>query len=383
LLKICGLIVVKRSSKSDLTGLSKFEALTIAGGAELEKALSWVADKIERFVSFDHVYDFNTDRLKNWLGFYSQKKFIQKPEKFFTPRKKIPLVKEKLIHKLEDGAVLDISYKSNYKVKCEEYREEFESYKENRTVHARMWRHDSGAKATMIALHGWTMDDQRLTALAFLPGYFYRLGLDVVLIELPFHGRRLCKDSAGKRISFPAPHIARTNEGMGQAISDLRRLKNYLSSKGQERVGCIGMSLGGYIASLWASLDPLDFCIPIVPVADLGELAWDVGSNRKEFEALKEAGLTLDDLRKVYRIHSPLTHQRKMGINRTMIIAGLADHIVPPKHPKMLWEHWGQPEAHWLSGGHLVHLRENKAIRKIADFLIRLGFGNRVQEAAV
>jgi pimeloyl-ACP methyl ester carboxylesterase len=370
--------VANKNPKSiNLAGLSKFEALTLAGGAELEKALSWVADKIEKFVSFDHVYDFETGQLKDWIAFYSQKNLKKSPEKFFTPRKTIPKVKETLLHNLGDGEVLDISFKSNYKVKCEAYAEEYDSFLANRTVYARMWRHSKKAKATMVALHGWTMDDPRITALAFLPGFFYQLGLDVVMVELPFHGKRLCKDAAGKRISFPAPHIARTNEGMGQAISDLRRLNNYLHANGQTQVGCIGMSLGGYIASLWASLDPLDFCIPIVPVADLAELAWEVGANKSEFEALKAAGLTLDDLHTVFSIHSPLTHGCKVPINRTMIIAGVADHIVPPKHPRMLWEHWGQPEAHWLSGGHLVHLRESKAIKKIADFLVRLGFGER------
>ncbi len=369
-----------KSVKLNASGLSKFEELTLAGGTELAKALTWVADKIERFVSFDHIYDFETGRLKNWIEFYSQKKFFKKPEKFFTPRKKIPKVKESLIHKLEDGDVLEISFKSNYMVKCKEYEEEFLSYKGNRIVKARYWRHTEKPKATIVALHGWTMDDQRLNALAFLPGYFYRMGLDVILIELPFHGSRLCKDAAGRRVTFPAPHIARTNEGLGQAISDLRRLRNYLNSKGRSEVGCIGMSLGGYIASLWASLDNLEFCIPIVPVADMAGLAWEIGAEKKEFEALKSAGLTLDDLNRVFRIHSPLTHSPKLDINRIMIIAGLADHIVPPKHPKMLWEHWGQPEAHWLSGGHLVHLRETRAIKKIADFLVRLGFGARIPD---
>ncbi len=369
-----------KSSKLELAGLSRFEHLTLAGGVELSKALTWVADKIERFVSFDHIYDFETGRLKHWIDFYSQQKFIERPEKFFTIRRRVPKVKETTLHKLDDGEVLEISYNSNYMVKCKEYEEEFLSYKNNRKVRARYWRHTEKPKATMIALHGWTMDDQRLNALAFLPGYFYRMGLDVILIELPFHGQRVCKDSAGRRISFPAPHIARTNEGLGQAISDLRRLRNYLDSVGRGTVGCIGMSLGGYIASLWASLDPLEFCIPIVPVADMAGLAWDMGAERSEFQALKDAGLTESDLRKVFSIHSPLTHPLKLEIHRTMIIAGLADHIVPPKHPKMLWEHWGEPEAHWLSGGHLVHLRETKAIKKIGDFLVRLGFGDRLIE---
>lgn len=370
----------KRRKAPVLLGLSRFEELTLVGGAELEKALSWVADKIERFVSFEHIYDFDAKQIRTWIDFYSQQRFTEKPEKFFVPRRKVPKVKEKLIHTLEDGEVLDITFKSNYKVQCPEYVEEFESYKANRTVSARMWRHKRGAKATMIALHGWTMDDQRINALAFLPGQFYKMGLDVVLIELPFHGKRICKSAGGKRATFPGPHLARTNEGMGQAISDLRRLRNWLLANGAKNIGCVGLSLGGYIASLWASLDELEFCIPIVPVVDLGELAWEIAADNEEFKALQLAGLKLTEIQGAFRIHSPLTFSPKVPINKRMIIAGIADHIVPPRHPHVLWEHWDQPEIHWLSGGHLVHIRKTKAIQKIADFFVRLGFGKRAVE---
>lgn len=359
-------------------GLSRFEELTLLGGSELEKALHWVADKIERFVSFEHVYDFDGDLIHQWIEFYSKQRLQKHPEKFFVPRKKIPKIKTVLLHKLKDGEVVDISFRSNYKVQCSAFKDDFELFRPNRKVHARMWRHHKGSKGTIVALHGWTMDDQRINALAFLPGHFYKLGLNVVLIELPFHGRRVCKTAAGKRVTFPGPHIARTNEAMAQVISDLRRLNLWLNSEGHTKVGCIGMSLGGYIAALWASLDPLEFCIPIVPVVDMAGLAWDIAGDKAEFKALIEKGLTIEALHTVFRIHSPLSLAPKLPINKRMIIAGLADHIVPPRHPHMLWEHWDQPEIHWLSGGHLAHFKKSRAIQKISDFLIRLGYGRKI-----
>ena len=369
----------RRSKISAALGLSRFESLTLKGGADLEKALLWVADKIEQFVCFDHLYDFDNEKIRGWIDFYTNSKWQNKPESYYKPRKKVPKVKEVLVQDLADGSVVDISFNSNYKVQCPDYVEEFEKYKKNRKVYARYWRHKKAPRGTIVALHGWTMDDQRINALAFLPGHFYKMGLNVVLVELPFHGRRICLTEAGRRVSFPGPHIARTNEGMGQAISDLRRLKVWLNSNGENKIGCIGLSLGGYIASLWASLDVLDFCIPIVPVVDLAELAWDIAEDKAEFKALIEGGLSLTELQEVFKVHYPLTLRPKLPINKRMIIAGLADHIVPPRHPHVLWEHWDQPEIHWLSGGHLVHLRKSRAIQKISDFIVRLGYGKRVE----
>ncbi|MCB9029752.1 MAG: alpha/beta hydrolase family protein [Deltaproteobacteria bacterium] len=363
--------------KNLIPGLSKFESLTLRGGEELEKALKWVATQIEQFVHYQHVRDFDFASLQNWLDFYSQKKWIEQPESFYPHPKTLPKVTRTTMHHLQDGEVFDLSFKSSYKPINKEYAKEFKAYKENQTFYARVWKHQEPAKATIVAVHGWTMGDQRINSLAFLPGLFYQLGLDMVIIELPFHGRRVCKDEREKRVIFPGAHVARTNEGIAQTIWDLRMLNTWLESQGAQNIGCMGMSLGGYISALWSSLDELQFCIPIVPVANMGTLAWEIISKKSEFSVIEKQGITVDDLELAFRVHCPLAYTPKLPLHRRMIIAGLADHIVPPRHPHLLWEHWQHPEIHWLSGGHMAHFRRSKAVTKMTEFFQRNGLTSK------
>ena len=359
--------------KAPRKGLSRFEELTLVGGEELERALGWVAQRIDRFVHHKHLSRVDLSSWQEWLDFYAGGRWAR-GETFFEEPRSLPLVTEEPLFELPGGEVVDLSFESQYEPRFERAREEFLSFAANRVFHGRMWWHKNSARATIVALHGWTMDDARVTSLAFLPGVFYKLGLNMVIVDLPFHGRRSVKDSQGEKVIFPGPHIARTNEGIAQSIHDLRILRRWLDAKGLKTVGCMGMSLGGYLSALWASLEELAFAVLIVPVADLAALAWEVVSMREEFEEILSRGITEGDLERAFNIHCPLRHTPKLPINRRMIVAGLADHIVPARHPHLLWEHWGYPEIHWLSGGHLAHFKRSGAVQKISEFFARLGY---------
>lgn len=358
------------------TRLSAFERLTLTGGSELERALAWFMKQVAGFAYSPHIGDLSVHDAFEASKFYADSRWAS-PESFFIQPTALPVFSAHIIHGLEDGEILDLSFESQYEVQNPKFKIEFDSQPENKIVHARYWRHHSGALGTVIALHGWTMGDQRTNSLALLPGVFYRAGLDVALIELPYHGRRRPAGS-GKTDFFPSSHLIKTNEGMGQAVSDLRCLAWYLRAQGSKFVGAVGMSLGAYIASLWASLDPLEFCVPIVPLASMAELAWEILTRDPVFEGLKKEGLTLELLKSIYRIHSPLSYQLRIPKERVMIIAGIGDEIISPRHPKMLWDHWGRPTIHWIGGGHFTHMKRAKAFEEVLRFLRSLGAARKV-----
>jgi pimeloyl-ACP methyl ester carboxylesterase len=248
---------------------------------------------------------------------------------------------------------------------------------ENLAVHARWWRHPPGkALGTVIAVHGWFMGDQRINALALLPGFFFRLGLDVVLYELPYHGRRSPGDTARNALSlFPSPDIARTNEAVAQAISDLRSLSAWIKQETDRPVGVMGISLGGYVSALWASLDRLSFALLMFPLVSMADMAWEILAKhpkRDTPEWKQIRGVTLDDLRKAYAVHCPLSYQPKVAPRRRMIVAGLGDTVVPAEQPGKLWEHWGRPRMYWFPGGHIGHFSQSDALTQIHEFLYML-----------
>jgi pimeloyl-ACP methyl ester carboxylesterase len=52
-----------------------------------------------------------------------------------------------------------------------------------------------------------------------------------------------------------------------------------------------------------------------------------------------------------------------------MVIAGAGDRLAPPKHARLLWDHWERCHIHWFPGNHLIHLDQGKYLKEIATFL--------------
>lgn len=328
---------------------------------------------VKSLASLAHKSDID-EIVRNANFYFENESWREDYSLFYQPPSSVPQIQSKLVHGLRDGSIIDLKFESSYKIRNPAYLAKRHLYPENDTVHARYWQHSTGAAATIVALHGWTMGDQRLNSLAFLPGHFYKLGYDIVLVELPFHGRRRPKNLSSDEAEnlFPGSDLALTNEVIGQFIGELRQIKLFIEKYGTDRIGCMGMSLGAYFASLWCSLDPLDFCIPIVPVVSMADIGWQSLCSVHKASELENLGLTKEVLERGFSLHCPLSFKPKTDIDRIMILAGLADTVIPSSHPRSLWEHWKRPRMHWFRGGHLAHFKSRRCTTQIVKFLKEL-----------
>ncbi|NNL68236.1 MAG: hypothetical protein HKP30_18450, partial [Myxococcales bacterium] len=171
---------------------------------------------------------------------------------------------------------------------------------------------------------------------------------------------------------FAVPHVARLAEAVRRAIHEIRAVTLWLREGTGDPVGLLGLSLGGYLTALSAGLyDDLDFAIPMVPPVCIGDLAWHFHrQSRKTRGAGADApAFAYDELRRGYRIHSPLAHALRIPRERVLIVAGRGDRIVPPEHPHALWRHFGSPAIHWFSGGHLAPFGRPGIARAIRQHL--------------
>lgn len=350
------------------TEFSNWEKLTLSDRADLLRALRVLAKKFSLGTLADTALSGDLSAMQDAAEFYKSIKVTKRASNFFRRPKQLPQVCLSEPHILGDGEVVDLLFESHFTPRFLPFKKEFLSYPDNKKVHARMWSHPSGRNlGTIIAIHGWFMGDQRINALTMVPGFFYRLGLNVVLYELPYHGRRAPLDGNGQSL-FPSAHLARTNEGFAQAIYELRLLAAWLKSeKTNGEVGAIGMSLGGYTAALWASLDKLAFVIPVVPLVSVADLAWSL---LNKIDDSRVGGVTLEELRAIYAVHCPLSFRPKVPRDRQLIIASSGDPIIPEEHPRALWEHWEKPEIHWFDGGHLGQIVGESALQCVHQFLI-------------
>jgi dienelactone hydrolase len=217
------------------------------------------------------------------------------------------------------------------------------------------WMHQPGrVPATVLAVHGFTMGWPRIDAIALLASEWFRAGLDVALLTLPFHGPRTPAGALFSGDSFARPDVTELNEAVRRAVREILLATRWLRAEMGHAVGLLGLSLGGYLAATAAGLDPdLAFVVAMVPPVCFGDLAWRFLPGRESATAATPA-LGHEELRRAFRVHSPLAHVPRVARERLLIVAGRGDRIVPPEHPSSLWRHWGEPAIHWFDGSHLA-----------------------------
>ncbi|MBP1685131.1 MAG: alpha/beta hydrolase [Deltaproteobacteria bacterium] len=228
------------------------------------------------------------------------------------------------------------------------------------------WQHEPGrARATVLALHGFTSGNPRLDAFLLFAAQCFDHGLDVALLTLPYHGARTPPEAqfSGERFGFG--HVAGVNEAVRQTVYETHMVGGWLREQTGAPVGLLGMSLGGYVAALMAGLTKeWEFIIPMVPPACMGDIAWRFFCRSRHYRA-EESPISCEQLRAIYRIHSPLTYPRRVDKDRILILAARGDQFVPPEHPHALWQHWGQPAIDWFGGSHTAPFRRRRLISQV------------------
>jgi hypothetical protein len=236
------------------------------------------------------------------------------------------------------------------------------------------WMHTRRqGRATVLALHGFSMGYPRIDAFALFAGQCFRAGFDVALLTLPFHGVRTPRDARFSGERFAVPHVARLNEAVRQAVYEIHVVSGWLRQHTRAPIGLLGLSLGGHLSALMAGLtSDLDFVIPMVPPVCFGDLAWRFFAASRHYRDGGSPAFSYDELRAAYRVHSPLIYPRRVEKHRILILAGRGDQIVPREHPHALWRHWDEPEIYWFSGSHLAPFRRGVLSAKILAHLERL-----------
>jgi pimeloyl-ACP methyl ester carboxylesterase len=275
------------------------------------------------------------------------------------------------------GRCLGLKFESPYVPFNERLAPTFRNYRNNSIARARYWCHDKGPRPTLVAIHGFMADPYWINERFFSLKQFYDRGYDVVLATLPHHGLRAERSSYYSGQGFFTAGISGINEHMGQAICDLRVLLGWLRrERGVDKIAVTGVSLGGWTSALLASIDEdLEAVIPNVPVVSPVDLLleWQPAGG------IVRAGLfalrwSVRKLREIVAVTTPLTYQPKLPSERLMIIGGVGDRLAPPKHSRLLWDHWGRCRIHWFPGNHVVHLDRGEYIAQMESFLDQLDF---------
>ncbi len=318
--------------------------------------------QLSRPVSSGEIFDRITREVNAALDFYGQNGWLANPRAFFAPP---PPLTEITTHEVKrrHHSYQRFTFESGYAPYAgEPGRERWLSYTATRTEYGLLLRHPE-PRPWLVCVHGTEMGRGGVDLRLFRAWHLHEdLGLNVVLPVLPLHGPR--KRGVPKGAVLPGEDVLDNVHAAAQAVWDIRRVLSWIRlQEPQSAIGLNGMSLGGYIAALVASLeDGLTCAILGVPVADLAEIL------------ARHSGLKSDDPRRetimkakpLGRMVSPLSLTPRVPMRGRFIYGGVADRVVHPRDQVIrLWEHWGEPEIVWYPGGHAGFFRS----RPVQDFV--------------
>ncbi len=293
-------------------------------------------------------------------------------ESFFREPRVIAPIQDVRVARPGKARVVDLHWQSDYRTFLPEVQEQYDQYEENRTATARLILHEK-PRPMAILIHGYLGGAHSMERRLWPMQFWRRLGMDVALFVLPFHGSR-AERKFGKLPPFPGAEPRLTNEGFRQSMADLRDFVAFLVTRGHEKIGVMGMSLGGFTTALAATLEPLlSFAVPIIPLASIADAALlngHLGATEEESRPQHKA------LEAVHAMTSPLHRKLAIPASHVLVIGAERDQITPIENARKLATHF-HCKLETMHGGHLLQLGRNDRFRSIGRFLNELGVVER------
>lgn len=247
---------------------------------------------------------------------------------------------------------------------------------ENDTVRAKLFRTEKPEPVLVVALGGWRYDP-------VTPALGARLaeetGIQVLVMDLPFQGERTPKGKATGQVTFSAD-LAQNHATFVQSSQDVARAVDWFVSERKvdpKRVGVLGTSLGGYVASdLYGMSDRFSAAVVQISGGDIATVIFNGNFLTKRIrDELTAGGVTEEQVREDMRALDPTTWARKERKDGILLIAAENDDVIPLPTVKALSEAYGgarlvvMPGAKHIDPKHLeTHFPE--AVRHFRERLL-------------
>jgi len=267
----------------------------------------------------------------------------------------------------------DLSFGSLYEPLEPAFRRYYHARRRRiQTVYARRIRPGADPnRPRLLYLHGYMQPETILEEVALLATMARTLGMEVVQLQPPYHGRRKPRASRFDGELYWTADLVRSMEALRQTLLDARTLLAWLRSESPAPVGVAGLSLGGALAAALTCLEPgFSFSAPFIAHMDLGALMADapvLGAMRTDLARFGWAPGDLADFteRIGWNELRPVIPRERIHL-----FAAKDDHFFRPEVVRTMWERWGQPPIRWYPGSHmgfLVHLPD--AVMRLRAFV--------------
>ena len=141
-----------------------------------------------------------------------------------------------------------------------------------------------------------------------------------------------------------------------QAVINARQGIDWVSQQpgvDKDRIGLMGISMGGWIGVLVAGVDPrIKSCVYALAGGDMSELVLQSRLTGPLRNGLREHGVSIEDIQVVSNVIDPLSVAQAAKRAKTLMLNASFDKTVPHGCTERLWEALGEPPIFWLPVGH-------------------------------
>ena len=215
----------------------------------------------------------------------------------------------------------------------------------------------------IIFVHGWRMESYDRIKKMFHNRIMNDLGWNMYYFPLPYHFQRQPDNSLYSGELMISANIDRTVQSTRQAIVDLRALIHWIKANNKGPVIIVGVSLGGFITNLVATLESkIDALVSIFYSNRLSYSIWNTIPGKFIREDLEHHGVNYNDLIKYWRITEPSEGIPKIKKDNILLISAKYDQYVHIEDANYLWESWGTPTRYVYNCGHAGIVLNRKKI---------------------
>ncbi len=255
---------------------------------------------------------------------------------------------------------------------CPHYRARHSGeYSLNQTVTAR-WTHPRSGprRKALVYVHGWLEPGPWIEEAVLLPRLYDALGVDVLHVQLPFHGSRNPKSALFHGEFFWSADLVRSFEAVRQSCMDARTLLAWLRAQGYAEVGVTGISLGGSIAMVLACVEPTpSYVVPIVSHLQLAEAVEEAPILWRMKADLERFGVGRARRREIFARLGIGSLVPRLPPERQLWIMARDDAYIAAKLVEAQWHAWGEPPIEWIPGGHMTFpLSLGRIVERMRDF---------------
>ncbi len=273
----------------------------------------------------------------------------------------VPLDDQKNVPEVYRLEPCDINYEM--KLKTDHSKEGFQifevkfpsavvsKYPENNTVHCLYYRPVGAGPFPATVVLDILGGDQSLSK--FQSSFLAKKGIACLFVQMAYYGPRR---PAKSKVRLLMPDIEHSLGAVRQTVLDVRLAGTWLANQKEvdpQRLGIVGTSLGSFMGTLSAEMEPRFKKVAIVlGGGGLVDAFYDHPMGGPLRAAYAAIGGTREKLQKTIANADPITNAANLKDRQVLMIGAKNDEIVPPSACTKMWNALGQPKIVWYEAGH-------------------------------